>query len=145
MTSCILLHHENTGVRKGISHYSSPYPVYLPPSQQNWRRGLLLPPLLSPICVCFQSSLNTPLINFLIKLPCSYGIFLLPLRHSQASQSHVCSPLPPTSLSKVFKGIMFLCSAGLTKHAPWCLTASLPTGSSLSLSQLCLPPVSSFA
>lgn len=43
--------------------------------------------------------LNTPLINSLINLPCSHGFLLLPLKHSQATQLHVCSPPPLTSLS----------------------------------------------
>lgn len=121
MTSCILLHRENKGFREAISLYSSLYPVYLPPSQQ---RGLLLPPLLSPICVCFQSSFQHSINQFPYQTPLlSCFFFLLQLRHSQASQSHVCSPLPLTSLSlrlrsQAFKDIMFLCSAGLTKHAP---------------------------
>lgn len=107
----------------------------LPPSQENWRRGLLLP--LSCLPSVFVSS---PPLNSLTNLPCFHSFLLLPLKNSQASQLHVGSPLGLTSLSlwldnQAFKCIMFLCSAGLTKHAPCCLTAQPPNGL-LSLSAL---------
>lgn len=163
----LLSNHNVLSTVLGSGDTKRPHAFYCTTKTQALGKEFLMTPLLT-LCICLLPNktgeegssshlsclpsvsvsnppLNTPLINFLIKLPCSHGFFLLPLRHSQASQSHVCSPLPLTSLSlwlhsQAFKGIMFLCSAGLTKHAPWCLTAQ-PSNRQLSLSAL---PSSSF-
>lgn len=105
---------------------------------QNARREPLLPPLLSLTWVCFQPS-SQHSINHLPYQPLLLSwLFLFPLKHSQSSQLHVCSPLPLTSLSlwlhKLLKVLCFPAQLDWPKHAPCSLTT-----------QLWLPPISFFA
>lgn len=144
----ILLHCEKRGFREGILSLLLSLPcVFASFPNKTREEGSVSHLSHLPSVFVSNPPLNTPLINFLINLSCPPVFFVLPWKHSQASQLHVYSPLPLNSLllwlhSQALEDIMFLCSAELNQTRS--MLSDLSAFQWAAPSPLCLPLVSFF-